>query len=46
VFGVIGAVVLLGERPPLPDIIGFAFILAAVVLDQGVRTWRARPAVA
>jgi drug/metabolite transporter (DMT)-like permease len=27
--GVVGAVVLLGERPTLPDIVGFALILAA-----------------
>lgn len=29
VVGVVGAVVLLGERPTLPDIVGFALILAA-----------------
>lgn len=40
VFGVLGAVILIGERPPLFDILGFALILAAVLLDQGVRAWR------
>lgn len=48
VFGVTGAVVMLGERPPLLDLLGFAIILAAVVVDQGVRSWRtpAKAAVA
>ncbi len=41
VFGVSGAVLILGERPPLLDLAGFAIILTAVVVDQGVRTWRA-----
>ena len=45
VFGVLGAIVLLGERPPLLDLIGFGIIFTAVVADQGVRTWRARPQV-
>jgi len=39
--GVIGAVLLLGERPTLPDIIGFALILAAsacVLLAPGGET--------
>jgi drug/metabolite transporter (DMT)-like permease len=40
VFGVLGAVALIGERPPLLDIVGFAIILSAVLLDQGVRAWR------
>jgi len=40
VFGVVGAVLMIGERPPLLDIVGFAIILAAVVIDQGVRGWR------
>ena len=40
VFGVLGAVIFLGERPPLVDLAGFALILTAVVLDQGVRGWR------
>jgi drug/metabolite transporter (DMT)-like permease len=44
VFGVTGAVLLIGERPPLLDIVGFAIILVAVVLDQGVRAWRDRGA--
>lgn len=39
VFGVIGSVLMIGERPPIPDIVGFAIILAAVILDQGVRVW-------
>ena len=42
VFGVIGAVLLVHEQPTLPDLAGFALILAAVVLDQGVRSWRSR----
>lgn len=46
VFGVIGAVLLLGERPTLTDMAGFALILAAVVLDQGLRSWRERGAAA
>lgn len=45
VFGVLGAVVLIGERPPLYDLIGFAIIMSAVVLDQGVRGWRERASV-
>lgn len=40
VFGVVGSVLMIGERPPLLDIAGFVIILAAVVLDQGVRGWR------
>ena len=42
VFGVVGAVLLIGERPSAVDLGGFALILLAVVLDQGVRGWRAR----
>lgn len=38
IFGVLGAVILLGERPGAIDLAGFALILTAVVLDQG---WRA-----
>lgn len=40
IFGVLGAVILLGERPSAVDIIGFALILTAVVLDQGWRAMR------
>jgi drug/metabolite transporter (DMT)-like permease len=40
VFGVIGSVVLLGERPTAVDLSGFALILAAVLIDQGWRAWR------
>jgi len=29
VVGVVGAIIILGDRPPLPDLIGFAFIFAA-----------------
>ncbi len=43
IFGVIGAVVLIGERPSSIDLTGFGLIFMAVVLDQGVRGWRARP---
>lgn len=39
VFGVLGAVILIGERPTPLDMVGFAIILSAVLLDQGVRTW-------
>ena len=38
IFGVLGAVILLGERPSALDLVGFALILTAVLLDQG---WRA-----
>jgi drug/metabolite transporter (DMT)-like permease len=41
IFGVLGAVVLLGERPGVLDLVGFALILTAVVLDQGWRALRA-----
>ena len=41
IFGVLGAVVLLGERPSALDLVGFALILAAVLLDQGWRAARA-----
>ena len=41
IFGVLGAVVFLGERPSAVDLAGFALILAAVVLDQGWRAMRA-----
>ena len=41
IFGVLGAVVLLGERPSVLDLVGFALILTAVVLDQGWRAMRA-----
>lgn len=34
IFGVIGAVVLLGDRPTLLDLLGLALILAAVAVDQ------------
>jgi drug/metabolite transporter (DMT)-like permease len=44
IFGVTGAVLLVGEQPSAPDLVGFATILAAVVLDQGVRAWRDRQA--
>ncbi len=38
IFGVGGAMVMIGERPPLIDLVGFGFILAAVLVDQGLRT--------
>lgn len=41
IFGVLGAVLLLDERPSAADLAGFALILAAVVLDQGWRAIRA-----
>jgi drug/metabolite transporter (DMT)-like permease len=45
IFGVGGAVILLGERPTIPDLTGFALILAAVLVDQGTRAWRGRAKV-
>lgn len=39
VFGVGGAVVLLGDHPTATDLIGLGLILAAVLLDQVVRAW-------
>lgn len=42
IFGVVGSVVILGERPAAADLVGFALMLAAVLLDQVVRAWRAR----
>jgi drug/metabolite transporter (DMT)-like permease len=44
IFGVAGAIAILGERPDPTDFIGFALILAGIALDQGWRTWRARTA--
>jgi len=41
IFGVIGAVILLGERPTPVDLAGFGLILVAVLLDQGYRAMRA-----
>ena len=41
IFGVLGAVLFLGERPSAVDLVGFALILAAVVVDQGWRAMRA-----
>lgn len=40
IFGVIGAVVLLGERPTALDLAGFGLILLAVLIDQGYRAVR------
>lgn len=40
IFGVAGAVAILGERPSIMDIGGFAMILIAVALDQIVRGLR------
>ncbi|MFM9849294.1 MAG: DMT family transporter [Hyphomicrobiaceae bacterium] len=40
IFGVLGAVLLLGERPPLIDLFGFALILLSVLIDQGYRAMR------
>lgn len=41
IFGVIGSIVLLGERPTPLDLAGFSLILLAVLLDQGYRALRA-----
>lgn len=43
VFGVLGAVAILGDRPTAPDLVGFALLFTAVVLDQGLRA-RSLPA--
>ncbi len=40
IFGVIGSVILLGERPTPLDLIGFGLILLAVLIDQGYRAIR------
>jgi drug/metabolite transporter (DMT)-like permease len=40
IFGVIGAVILLGERPTTLDLAGFGLILLAVLIDQGYRAMR------
>lgn len=40
IFGVVGAILLLGERPTALDLIGFAILLAAVGLDQTVRSFK------
>lgn len=40
IFGVLGAVLLLGERPSALDLMGFALILSAILLDQGWRAMR------
>lgn len=37
VFGVIGAVVILGDQPTVVDLAGFALLFLAVVVDQGLR---------
>jgi drug/metabolite transporter (DMT)-like permease len=41
IFGVLGSVVALGERPTAIDLVGFVLILLAVILDQGYRSLRA-----
>ncbi len=46
IFGVSGAILMIGERPTSLELAGFAVILAAVVLDQGVRSWLARGKIA
>ena len=43
VFGVIGAVIVLGERPSAADIVGFALLFLAVQTDQMLRTKSAAP---
>jgi drug/metabolite transporter (DMT)-like permease len=40
IFGVIGAIILLGERPTALDLAGFGLILLAVLIDQGYRAMR------
>jgi drug/metabolite transporter (DMT)-like permease len=41
IFGVLGAVILLGERPTPVDLAGFGLILLSVLMDQGYRAMRA-----
>jgi drug/metabolite transporter (DMT)-like permease len=43
IFGVIGSVILLGERPSPVDLAGFSLILGAVLLDQIYRNIRKSP---
>lgn len=40
VFAVASSMAWIGERPAALDLVGFALILAAILLDQGVRGWR------
>jgi drug/metabolite transporter (DMT)-like permease len=40
IYGVIGSVILLGERPTALDLFGFALILLSVLIDQGYRAMR------
>lgn len=45
VFGVGGAMLMIGEEPTWLELTGFAIIMTAILLDQGVRAWteRAKP---
>lgn len=45
VFGVGGAMLMIGERPSPLELAGFAVIMTAILLDQGVRAWldRSKP---
>ncbi|MFM9940563.1 MAG: DMT family transporter [Hyphomicrobiaceae bacterium] len=42
VFGVGGAMLMIGEEPTWLELAGFAVIMLAIVLDQGVRAWADR----
>jgi drug/metabolite transporter (DMT)-like permease len=42
IFGVLGAVVMLGDRPTALDLAGLGLILSAVALDQVFRPWLTR----
>lgn len=42
IFGVGGAMLMIGERPTELDLAGFALIMAAVLIDQGGRAWMGR----
>lgn len=46
VFAVVSSSLWLGERLGLLDLAGFALILAGVLVDQGLRAWRAPAAAA
>ncbi len=42
IFGVGGAMLMIGERPTGLDVAGFAVIMTAILVDQGLRAWLGR----
>jgi len=42
IFGVGGAMLMIGERPTGLDLAGFAVIMSAILVDQGLRAWLGR----